>query len=187
MVLLQLESSNWTCYNCRVNLIEGLFQAVFDSIFRVRVEWPARWASYSGLRQGLEASREHILARIGESTIDYSNLEQLRHIIGIEKWGQRRLRVALGEPLLRDNHRDHIPFFLGQSGWVQLITEFKATREETILLLGVLEKARVDSVRIPHNNLGSLSVKGWLRYLLLHAEFESRKLRPIHEPVPNDW
>ncbi len=100
----------------------------------------------------------------------------LRHITGIERWGQSRLRAFLGAPLVRDEYDDYRPGkeldLDGQR------SAFRETRDETIELVRQIAKANVpDSVTVAHNDFGPLSVRGWLRYLDAHASLESKKLR----------
>lgn len=100
----------------------------------------------------------------------------LRHITGIECWGQGRLRVFLGAPLVRDEYDGYQPGkdldLDGQRA------AFRETRQETIELARQAQQASIpDSMTVPHNDLGPLSVRGWLRYLNSHASLESMKLR----------
>lgn len=100
----------------------------------------------------------------------------LRHIIGIERWGQRRLQVALGEPLAQDEYDDYRPE--RQAAWQDYLADFHHTRARTVSLAHDLHEARVKLSRaIPHNQYGDLTVRGWLRYLEMHAKLESRRLR----------
>ena len=53
--------------------------------------------------------------------------------------------------------------------------EFAETRSETLALARALRQAGVDpSTTVRHNDLGELTVAGWLAYLLQHPEQESR-------------
>ncbi len=137
------------------------------------VEGPASRRSYVQLYRALEQTGSQIAARI--CSAKSSQVEKtIRHIIGIERWGQRRLQVALGEPLLMDGHQTYKP----QEGLTneRLAEEFQATRQQTLALVKRLENVP-NSEKIPHNSLGPLSVKGWLFYLNVHADLESRRLR----------
>ncbi|GIW34624.1 MAG: hypothetical protein KatS3mg072_1957 [Meiothermus sp.] len=137
------------------------------------VEVPASRRSYVQLYRALEQSGSQIVARIRKSRSSLAE-KTIRHIIGIERWGQRRLRVALSEPLLMDGHHPYKP----PEGLThdRLAEEFQATRQQTLALVKRLEDLPVGE-KIPHNSLGPLSVKGWLFYLNLHADLESRRLR----------
>ncbi|WP_170148236.1 DinB family protein [Meiothermus hypogaeus] len=148
-----------------------------DQVMRLGVPWfvegPASRRSYVQLYRALEQSGPQIVARIRKSRSSQTG-KTIRHIIGIERWGQRRLRVALGEPLLMDGHHPYKP----PEGLThdRLAEEFQATRQQTLALVKRLEDLPVGE-KIPHNSLGPLSVKGWLFYLNLHADLESRRLR----------
>jgi hypothetical protein len=98
----------------------------------------------------------------------------IRHIIGIERWGQNRLRVALGKPLVMDEHHAYKP----AEGLSKdtLLWEFRSTRLQTLELTDKL-KGAIDPQYILHNTMGPLSLRGWLYYLYLHADWESRRLR----------
>jgi hypothetical protein len=97
----------------------------------------------------------------------------LAHWIGIERWGQRRLRVALGEPLLDDGHHPYKP---DESAGVEALGRaFAAARTDTVALARRLRDAGIEpSTTVRHNDLGDLTVLGWLAYLLQHPEQESR-------------
>lgn len=147
-----------------------------DQVMRLGVPWfverPASRCSYAQLSLALEQTGPQILARIRKTRSSRAE-KTIRHIIGIERWGQRRLQVALGEPLLMDGHHPYKP----PEGltYERLAEEFQATRQQTLALAKHLESAP-DSEKIPHNSLGPLSVKGWLFYLNVHADLESRRL-----------
>jgi hypothetical protein len=99
----------------------------------------------------------------------------LSHVVGIERWGQRRLQVALGEPLLMDEYDNYRP--ARDLDWQGLQAEFQATRRETIALAQRLEQAGAEATRVNHNSFGDLSVRGWLYYLGRHADLESRRIK----------
>lgn len=103
------------------------------------------------------------------------NRQVLNHIIGIERWGQSRLRVALGEALVRDEYNGYRP--ARETDWVTLKQQFTETRAATVALVQDLDKAGVVSRKVWHNRYGEITVKGWLRYLNIHANMESKKMR----------
>ncbi len=140
------------------------------------LEMPASKLSYEDLAQRLENSCETITERITVVDDTPGNHEQLRHVIGIERWGQRRLRVALGEPFVLDELEGYKPSYAVK--WPALQTEFRNTRHETIALARKLGKAKIDpSLKILHNSYGLLSPRGWLRHLDIHASTESKRIR----------
>lgn len=104
-----------------------------------------------------------------------ANRRLLRHITGIERWGQSRLRVALGNPLTMDEYDDYRP--PKDANWIVLQETFQQTRQETVALARQLADANALGVKIPHNQFGPLSGRGWLQYLDTHANWEAKKMR----------
>ncbi len=137
------------------------------------IEGPARERSLNELKLLFYQTTEPIEGRFYKSKTPQAE-EIFRHIIGIERWGQRRLQVAFGAPLLEDVHHTYKP----PEGLdkYQLLREFRNTRLQTIELTDKL-KGTIMPQYIPHNDLGPLSTRGWLYYLYLHANFESRRMR----------
>lgn len=102
------------------------------------------------------------------------NRRVLSHLIGIERWGKRRLLVALGEPLIKDEYDGYRP--RADRSWEELKAAFLKTRHDTVNIAHQL--AQVDpNLRIPHNMFGDLSVLDWLFYLRLHADAEVQKMQ----------
>ncbi|MCJ7624103.1 MAG: hypothetical protein MUO76_11415 [Anaerolineaceae bacterium] len=93
------------------------------------------------------------------------------HIIGIERWGQRRLRVALGEPFELDEYDEYQPS--EDLGWEELIDTFHNARRETAALAKAMGERGDAHIYIRHNQFGDLSVRSWFRYLDMHANIES--------------
>jgi hypothetical protein len=144
-------------------LIAGLF-----------LENPAKSKSITQLRSALELSGIQMQARLESGN---ANPELLRHIIQIEAWGQHRLRSSLGEVRFE---MDRSGAFAPDAalGWDELKSEFINVRQETLEIARRLELANPPPGPVVHNQFGPLSVKGWLRYLNIHASMELRKLRP---------
>ena len=143
-------------------LIAGLF-----------LENPAKNKSFAQLGSALETGGIQMQARLETGK---ANPELLRHIIQIERWGQNRLRSSIGE----------VRFEMDRSGpyapdaaldWDELKSEFARVRQETLLIAKRLELANPAPAFVVHNQFGPISVKGWLRYLNVHASTELRKLR----------
>jgi hypothetical protein len=141
---------------------------------------PARQQSLADLAAKMQKSGqtlEQLLATVSDA---YANYDCLAHIIGIERWGQRRLRVALGEPLIMDEYdayRPSIALF-----WDDLRAEFHTTRQETLELIQQLIQAGVDNTTaVRHNELGIMTVAGWIRYLDMHANLEAKKFKKASE------
>jgi hypothetical protein len=140
------------------------------------VENPAQKQSFAQLTLRLEQSQTLIANRT--NAVKTQNLEKhratMRHIIGIERWGTARLKVALGEAFKPDGQKDYHPD--ASQDLTALLEDFTSTRLETLRTAKLIEQQN-PSLKVLHNNLGELSMKGWLQYLNIHAEIESRKLR----------
>ncbi|MFQ3631728.1 hypothetical protein [Roseiflexus sp.] len=154
----------------------SLYNSLRDMIVRLVVERPALRRSTDAWAEALAASAATLKARMSASADTPVNRQQLRHIIGLERWGQRRLRVALGEPFINDEMDEYQPpVDLSLS---ELIDVFLNTRDETVQLARrCAADPRAESAIVRHNQLGPLSIRGWLRYLDLHASLEARRLR----------
>ena len=140
------------------------------------VERPARRAGAERLAERLEASLTPLAARYAAAADETKAGETLRHVIGIERWGQRRLRVALGDAAYeRDEHHGYKPPDERPLG--ALVDELRATRAETVALGRRLAAEGRSGVAVEHNGIGPLTAAGWLRYLQLHADLESRRVR----------
>lgn len=151
-----------------------------DDVKRLVVEQmferPARDKRYAELADDLEVGGERVLVRARRAKDVASAKDALRHIVGIERWGQRRLEVALGETFVRDEHHGYKP--PADASWDGVLEDFASTRQRTVALARALSANPPEPAwRVEHNGLGALSARGWLRYLLSHAEFESRRVR----------
>jgi hypothetical protein len=138
------------------------------------MEKPAQRQGLAKLTRSLIDSGEALhrdLERIEDTD---KNRDQLRHMIAIERWGQRRLRVALGEPLEQDDNHAYKP--RGDIPWLTLKEMFTATRAETLALAEAFKQNDVTR-KVLHNQFGPVSVLGWLRYLESHARLEGKRLR----------
>jgi hypothetical protein len=147
-------------------------------------EWLARDKTLPSLGQSLEHGGQGLLDKWRKlspaMTQKPANLAVVAHIITIERWGQRRLRVALGEALPAgplDQSGDYAPA-LGLD-WAALLAEFEQTRQTTLVLVGQLMQLAPAAAaqKIPHNGFGALSLTGWLSYLNAHANAEHYKIR----------
>ncbi|MEM6530505.1 MAG: DinB family protein [Chloroflexota bacterium] len=127
---------------------------------------PARNTSLEKFRADLKREGDKLAARFQSAGDTPRNHRSLAHIIGIEKWGQQRLKVALGEPFIEEEYDDYRP--AQNTPWPELADIFQQTRAETIALTERLEQQPYDG-KIKHNSFGDLSVGGWLKYLNGHA------------------
>lgn len=139
------------------------------------LEWPARRRTMAQMGQTLARAGEALSQRFDKLKDSEQNRRVLNHIIGIERWGQSRLRVALGEALVRDEYNGYRP--ARETDWPSLKQQFKETRAVTIALAQDLDQAGVASHKVWHNMYGEITVKGWLRYLNVHANLECKKMR----------
>ena len=146
-----------------------------ESITNRFLERPFRDLGAAQMAERLEMDGrklEHTFAAAKDT--DY-NRKLLSHITGIERWGQSRLRVALGEPLAMDEYDGYRP--PREASWAELQEAFRSTRQQTVALAGKLDPAIAAGVKVPHNQHGPLTVRSWLRYLDMHATWEAEKRR----------
>lgn len=154
----------------------GIRDAVRGVIAGMVIERPAAGKSYGEWRATLEKSGRAIDDRAASAKDPVAAQHLLRHVAGIERWGQSRLRVFLGAPFVRDEYDAYRP---GEElSRDEQRAVFRATRAETIDLARQIEQAGVPATAtVEHNQFGPLSARGWLRYLEMHASLEARRLR----------
>jgi hypothetical protein len=143
---------------------------------QLMIERPVRKLTVHELVDQLDQSGKLITESMASYADTPANRRQLCHIIGIERWGQRRLRVALGEPFLTEEYDHYCPS--SERSWDELKTEWSTTREATLILANDLSQADIPhDVKVLHNQFGPLSIKGWLRYLDVHASSEGKHIK----------
>ena len=154
--------------------------AIADTLKRgfatMMFERPARNKSIQELNDTLHTSWQKIDNRISFVSDTEKHQKVMRHVIGIERWGQSRLRTLLGEPFQRDEYDGYQPEVgLNLDQQRQL---FKETREETINIAKQLQEKGVasDSTAV-HNDFGDITIRAWLRYLEFHATQEMKRIR----------
>lgn len=140
----------------------------------IGMKWLTKGTSLEDVAAELEASGKRATQQLIERLPSEKNYEILSHLIGIERWGQSRLKVAMGEPLNMEEYDRHRPA-IGQS-WNQLQDAFNATREQTIELAEKLAADELGDVIVPHNEFGDLTTLQWLVYLRMHANAELWKM-----------
>lgn len=154
----------------------ALRETVLKLVAPLFIENPAQKQSFAQLTLRLEKSQGEITNRI--RGVQTQNLEKhratLRHIIGIERWGTARLKVALGDTFKSDGQKDYHPD--QNTDFAALLEDFNNTRLETLRIAKLVEQQNPNA-KIEHNGLGELSIKGWLAYLNIHSSMESQKLR----------
>lgn len=143
-------------------------------LFRSTIaERQANAKGFDELAAELEASGRDLDARLDGAPDSAANREAIAHWVGIERWGQRRLRVPLGEPFVLDAYHGYRPDT--EAGVQELRRTMAQTRRETVALAHRVKEAGVDPVTtVRHNDLGELSVSGWLAYLEQHPRQEAR-------------
>lgn len=136
-------------------------------------EMPAVWSGMDRLINRLEVSGHSLEKHLDKVSGQAANREILVQMLRIERSGQRRLCVALGEPL-RDDLEDTRAL---AHNWPQLVDAFKRARKETVSLCKSIRMARIDpKTRIPHPHYGEISLLGWVYYLHLHAAVGSLRI-----------
>ena len=117
-----------------------------------------------------------IAATLATKTDTPQNRNQLRHIIGIERWGQRRLKTMLNEPPIQDEYDGYQP--AETLDLAALRDDFARTRAETIALARTIEQQGLaNTAKANHNMMGDISLNTWLRYLVSHANFEAKSVK----------
>ncbi len=148
---------------------------VTQSTGPVVFEWLGKGVPTADLAAELEASGKRNLQQLMEKMPTKHNYNLLNHLIGIEKWGQQRLKVALGESeFVLDEHDEYRPEF-GLS-WNELQDVFSQTRLDTLDLAEQISVADCGDRRVLHNDFGEISANHWLFYLRLHANGELWKM-----------
>jgi hypothetical protein len=133
---------------------------------KVAFELPARFKSIDQLQDNLRNSTEKVAGKIAGAKRTAGKHDLAAHIIGIERWAQRRLKVALGEAFNDEEYDGYRP--ADDTDWDALKAQFEATRLETLNLADALKDTNRDRV-IEHNQWGELTVRGWLQYINAHA------------------
>ncbi len=138
---------------------------------KVAVKRPAGKLSLADLATRLEEAGKNLEIRYGAALDTPTNREKVRHIVGIERWGQRRLEGFLGKEAADDEYDGYQPS--ASASWRDLKLAFANTRRRTVEMARQLAKANVGDDRTArHNNQGDLNAREWLYYLRLHADLE---------------
>lgn len=149
----------------------SVMQKLIGLGLRPFAERRGRQRSLAEAARDLEGSGAHIDAQLAGKPDTPANREAIAHCVGIERWGQSRLRVALGEPLQLDGHHGYRPD--PADGIEALRAAMSDTRATTVALARELVAAGVDpATTVRHNDLGDLTLAGWLAYLEQHASRE---------------
>ncbi len=141
---------------------------------KVFFEFPVRNRSLTDLAAALDTNRAAIIERMESGPHNERNHGWATHIIGIEKWGQRRLTVALGEPFVEEEYDGYRP--TSDTPWEALPQLFDETRDETVHLVQRLADADA-TTKVEHNSFGPLTMRGWTKYLDAHASMTAKLIR----------
>ena len=148
---------------------------IFQFIYRQLLERPAKHKSFDELINALESNGRLLIARVADKPDTLQNREQLRHIIGIERWGQRRLQTLLGQPFVQDEYDRYRPDESCDMG--ALRDALVQTRADSIALARELQQRGIaKTATVRHNDAGEVTVGGWLHYFVQHAASESKRI-----------
>lgn len=139
----------------------------------VLFEWPAGRQGDDALVDALRQGGERVSRRIINAAQTPRKHTIARHIIGIERWGDRRLLSALGAVGIYDEYDDYRP--PQDATWSDLVQAFHTTRAETLSLAEAVQERRFLPA-IVHNQFGPMTPRAWLRYLDNHANWTSSLL-----------
>lgn len=174
---------------------------------QLSLEFPVRKKNISDLALQLESSGKEIIERLASVPSDSTEHQaKMRHIIGIERWGQSRLRGFLGNNPPDEEYDEYCP----EDGHelIELIELFREARAKTVYLAIQIEAVFVNAAKVTgklidkqaeskatsmdnqssadnykviyavdHNEFGPLTPRGWLRYLEMHARMESKSIK----------
>ena len=143
---------------------------------RLVVKRPAAKLSLGDLALKLEESGSMLERRYGAALDSAIHRERLRHIVGLERWGQHRLESVPGKENIVDEYDGYRPS--ANAPWRDLRLAFVNTRRGTVALARQLARDNVNDDRtVAHNRFGDLTAREWLYYLRLHADLESRRIK----------
>lgn len=153
----------------------SLKASIYHRAAQLLFEWPGRNYTLDTWQQRLARSLEPILKRAAAPKNEERAVRALRHVIGIERWGQSRLRRLLGGPVINDEYDGYRPAVAPVAA---LRDAMAATRAETIAVVRELAAAGVSlQATVEHNEFGPLTARGWLAYLNSHATRETLVIR----------
>lgn len=159
--------------------------SLIGKVFYWFYEWKAKGRSYADLLAQFEQNQTVVTPRMEEAKDMAFNRSRAVHVIGIERWGTHRLRVLLGEPLVMDEYDGYAPSKELSMG--ELAEEFTKTRTETLALIRELQANGINlDQTVKHNEVGDLSLRGWLFYLENHMGRETTVLMRGQKSSAND-
>lgn len=150
--------------------------SILGSIAHFFIEQRAGKTTLESLSHKMEESAVIVAQKLNSAADTPTNREIANHIIGMERWGQRRLDTLFSNEKLSDEYDNYKPGL--QYSMSDLHKEFQAARALTMArLLKISQNPELERRLIPHNMLGPLSVKGWFYYLDTHASREAHKIK----------
>jgi hypothetical protein len=151
-------------------------QMIFGVAGRLFWERPGTQRNFTDHVARLEGTADEIVTRAQGAQPTDRNREWLVHLVGIERWGQRRLQVGFGDPYIAEEYDGYRPAL--DAPWPDLIAQFQETRAETVALARRYAANEGDTeVQINHNDFGGLTPGGWLEYLRVHAALTVKLIR----------
>ena len=153
----------------------GLRDTLTGAVSGLLLERPFKNKDMAEIAKELDLAGGRLKHTFAAAKDNPDNRRLLSHIVGMERWGQSRLRVALGEPLTMDEYDGYRP--PREAAWPALQDAFSETRQQTVAEVQQLGQTNVANIKVPHNQFGPLSVRSWLRYLEMHANLEAKKLK----------
>ena len=140
------------------------------------MERSAAKSSLDEMQAKLQSASAGLAGQMQNGADTPENRQRAAHIIGIECWSQHRLRSLLGQPLVMDEYDGYRPS--PDLTLKALGKEFTAVRQQTLALIQELRQANcVEGKTVPHNDIGNLSVLGWLVYINSHASREAQGIK----------
>lgn len=137
-------------------------------------ERPAQSLTSAHMQQRLTTGGDAVVAAMRHTSDTPAHQAIATHIIGIERWGQARLRDALTHTSTVEAYDHYRP---ASAPMAQLAALMHATRADTCALaVQLADPANNAAHTAQHNTFGALSIAGWLQYLHRHSIMESRKL-----------
>lgn len=151
-------------------------QIIFGMLGRLFWERPGAKRNFTDHVARLESTAGEIATRAQHAEPNDRNREALAHLIGIERWGQRRLRVGFGESFVAEEYDGYRPVLA--TPWEEMVEQFQTTRAETVALAQryANNEGNVENP-IDHNDYGGLTPHGWLEYLRVHAALTAKLIR----------
>ncbi len=138
-------------------------------------ERPARKHNYQEFARLLDEKGKVIESRIEKGDGSGKQHSTLTHVIGIEKWAQSRIRVALGDAYKQEEYMVYRP--AKETAWADLLPIFRETRAESVALAKQLAAKNVPiDTKVQHNQFDDFSTRAWLQYIMGHADFESKRI-----------